>query len=117
MNTYLALGTLFALLLAATYVPALLAGECPSAKYGANSDNTIKYFSSPFCIACWTQKPIIEKLAKEHGDSFLLEEYDADFCRQFAAPHPIFGVPSYLVNGTMVYGAQTEETLLSWVNA
>ncbi len=82
--------------------------NCPATTYGT-SEKTIKYFSSPLCVACWVQKPIVEKIAAEGKVTF--EEYNIDFCRDAAAPHYIRGIPSFIVNSTVVYGLQTEEQL------
>ncbi|RJQ22093.1 thioredoxin [Candidatus Woesearchaeota archaeon] len=111
MHFFLAFGLLIALVLALTYLPAIAAAECPSRTYGSNSSNTITYFSSPLCVACWGQKPALEELARTHGNTFLIEEYNADFCAFAAAPNRIMGTPSFIINGTVLYGYQSAERL------
>jgi len=107
MKVWVALGALILVILTINYAGALFS-DCPKHVYGT-ADKKIKYFSSPLCVACWAQKPILEKVSAENNVSF--EEYDADFCREAAAPHYIRGVPSFIINDTVVYGLQTEEEL------
>ena len=112
MRVWIALGILIMIVLAVNFAGAIVTNKnCPKDAYGSNNATHIKYFSSPLCAACWVQKPIIQKLADEQGDKFLLEEYNADFCRDAAAPHYIRGVPGFMIDGRIVYGLQTEEAL------
>lgn len=111
-----AAGGLVVLVAGLTYLPALFAADCPSKTYGSNNKTLIKYFSSPFCVSCWVQKPIIEKLANESGTQFLLEEYDVDACRGASKPHYIKGVPSFIINDTLLYGVQSEDALKREIN-
>ncbi len=115
-KTLLAVGLLVILTLGLTYAPKLLAPKCPGNAYGTNNSNYAKYFSSPFCVSCWTQKPILEKLGAERGKEYLMEEFDADWCRNFASPYFIQGVPSFIINNTIVYGVQSQETLERLMN-
>lgn len=108
MRVWIALGLLVLVIIAFNNIGRLFSAECPANKYG-NGEKTIRYFSSPLCIACWMQKPIIEKVAAEGNVAF--EEYNSDFCQSAAAPHYVRGVPSFLVKGKLVYGMQTEEQL------
>jgi predicted DsbA family dithiol-disulfide isomerase len=108
MRVWIAAGLLILVILAFSNVGRLFSTECPAHKYG-NGEKTIKYFSSPLCVACWVQKPIIEKVAAEEKLSF--EDYNADFCREAAAPHYVRGVPSFLVGDRLIYGLQNEEQL------
>jgi len=112
MKPWLAVTLLIFALLALQYAPRAFATNCPTHTYGTNNKTLIKYFSSPLCIACWSQKSLIEHLASTHGNRFLLEEYDADLCKESAAPHVILGVPAFIINDTVIYGAQNEEQLL-----
>jgi predicted DsbA family dithiol-disulfide isomerase len=108
MRVWIAAGLLILVILAFSNIGRLFSTECPAKTYG-NSEKHVKYFSSPLCIACWMQKPIIEKISAEGKVTF--EEYNADFCQSAAAPHYVRGVPSFLVNGKLIYGMQTEEQL------
>ena len=108
MRVWIAVGLLVLVILAFNNIGRLFSSECPAHKYG-NAEKTIKYFSSPLCVACWVQKPIVEKIAAEEKVSF--EEYNVDFCREAAAPQYVRGVPSFLINDTLFYGLQTEEQL------
>lgn len=110
-KTVVALVVLVVLVIGLTYAPSFLAEDCPAKVYGTNKSNYVKYFSSPLCVACWTQKPILQKLATERGNEYLMEEFDVDWCRSAAAPHYIRGVPSFIINNTVVYGVQSQETL------
>ena len=89
-----------------------MASGCPSKQYG-NGSSVVKYFSSPFCLACWAQKPIIENVAATENVTF--EEYDVDFCRDAAAPHYVRGVPAFKVGDTIKYGLQNEQQLKEMV--
>ncbi len=112
MRVWIAFGILVVIIFVVQFAGAILSGgSCPKNIYGANSENKIKYFSSPLCIACWAQKPIINRMAADNGDKFLMEEYDVDLCRESAAPHYIRGIPAFIVNGTVIYGLQSEEAL------
>ncbi len=115
MKVWLAFGILVLIILTIQYLPALFAQDnCPKDVYG-NGSITVKYFSSPFCAACWLQKGTLKKTAIENN--FMVEEYDADFCREAAAPHYIRGVPAFLVNDTITYGLQDEASLKRMVGA
>jgi len=112
MRAWIAFGILVLVIFGVNFAGAILSGgSCPKNVYGTNNEKHIKYFSSPLCLACWAQKPIIEKMAAEKGDKFLLEEYDVDFCREAAAPNYIRGIPAFMINDTVVYGLQNEEEL------
>lgn len=111
MNFWLALSLLIGLVLVLTFLPSILAVSCPSRTFGSNTAHVVKYFSSPLCVPCWYQKAELEKLTAERGDTFLIEEYDADFCASSAAPLRISGTPSFIVNGTALYGFRTAEEL------
>jgi len=108
MKAWVALGILVGLIILINFSGKLFSGNCPEQMHG-NGSKTVKYFSSPFCMACWAQKPIIEKVAAEENVTF--EEYDVDFCREAAAPHYVRGVPSFMVNDTIKYGLQNEQQL------
>ena len=110
MRVWIAFIALVLIILAINFSSAIFA-TCPNNIYGSNNKTYIKYFSSPLCIACWAQKPIIEKVAKEQGDAFLLEEYSVDFCREAAQPYVIRGVPAFLIKDKIIYGLQSEEAL------
>lgn len=107
MKVWIALVALILVILTINYAGAIFS-DCPKHVYGA-SEKKIKYFSSPLCIACWTQKPILEKVSAENDLAF--EEYDMDFCRGAAAPLYVKGVPAFIVNNTIIYGLQKEEQL------
>ncbi len=107
MKVWIALGALILVILTINYAGAFFS-DCPRHVYGT-SEKKIKYFSSPLCLACWTQKPILEKVSSEDNVSF--EEYDVDFCREAASPHYVRGIPAFIVNNTVIYGLQTEEQL------
>ncbi len=112
MRAWIAFGILVIIILTINYAGAIFSnGNCPKKVYGTNNANTIKYFSSPLCLACWIQKKEIETVTAEMGDKFLLEEYDADFCREAAAPHYIRGVPAFMKGDKITYGLQSEEAL------
>lgn len=111
MRAWIAFGILVGLILLVNFGPLFLASGCPSKTYGNGS--VVKYFSSPFCLACWAQKPIIERVAAAENVTF--EEYDVDFCRDAAAPHYIRGVPAFKVGDTIKYGLQNEEQLREMV--
>ncbi len=108
MRVWLAIGLLILVIFAFNNIGRLFSSDCPAKTYGT-AEKHIKFFSSPFCVACWVQKPIVEKLAAEGKVAF--EEYDADFCREAAAPHYVRGVPSFIINDTVFYGLRTEEQL------
>ncbi|MBI4146228.1 hypothetical protein HY489_02725 [Candidatus Woesearchaeota archaeon] len=110
MKTLLILALLFAVLLTLSVAPSMLA-ECPSRAYGTNNQTTIKYFSSPFCIACWHQKTELQRIAAENGDKFLVEEYDADLCASAAYPQRVMGVPAFIKNNNISYGFKNKEQL------
>ncbi len=111
MNTWVALGILLAVIIGVNFAAALVTnGKCPKETYGTG-EKQVKYFSSPLCVACWIQKPIIEKVMTEKGNEATLKEYDVDMCREEAAPHYIRGVPAFMVKDKIVYGLQEEETL------
>lgn len=92
---------------AGTYIPS----NCPGNTYGNNNSSVIKYFSSPFCVACWAQKDVIETFVLTHGDTVQLQEYDVDLCPDASKPHAIRGVPAFIANDTVVYGLQQHEQL------
>lgn len=95
-----------------TYADSFFGTNCPKETMGNQSAAiTVKYFSSPFCIACWRQKPILTELFAENGNKFYLEEYDVDFCRDAAAPHYVTGVPSFIIEDKLIYGLQSKEQL------
>ncbi len=112
MRVWIAFGILAALLIIVNFAPLLFASGCPGKKYG-NGETVVKYFSSPFCLACWAQKPIIENVAATENVTF--EEYDVDFCREAAAPHYIRGVPAFKKDDTIKYGLRNEEQLREMV--
>lgn len=112
MRAWTAFWILAALIIIVNFGPLLLSSGCPSKTYG-NSTKVIRYFSSPFCLKCWAQKPIIEKVAAEENVTFA--EYDVDFCRSAAAPQYVRAVPAFIVNDTIKYGLQTEEQLREMV--
>jgi len=99
-----------------TYADRFFGTNCPKETMGNQSATiTVKYFSSPFCIACWAQKPELAKLVNEHGQRFSLEEYDVDFCRDAAAPHYVRGVPSFIIEDKLIYGLQSKEQLEQYI--
>lgn len=108
MRVWIAVGLLILVILAFNNMGRLFSPGCPAKTYGT-AEKHIRYFSSPLCLACWVQKPIIEKVAAEGKISF--EEYNADFCREAAAPHYVRGVPSFMIGDKLVYGMQNEEQL------
>ncbi len=109
MRAWIAFAILVSIIIGVNIATGALSSQnCPANIYGS-SDKHIKFFSSPLCVACWVQKPIVEKIAAEGKVTF--EEYNVDFCRDAAAPHYIRGIPSFIVNSTVVYGLQTEEQL------
>lgn len=112
MRAWIAFGILVALIILVNFGPRLFSSGCPSKTYGTGSE-TVKYFSSPFCLACWAQKPIVEKVAAEENVTF--EEYDVDFCREAAAPQYVRGVPAFVLNDTIKYGLRSEEQLREMV--
>jgi predicted DsbA family dithiol-disulfide isomerase len=112
MRAWTAFWILAALIILVNLGPMLLSSGCPGKTYG-NSTTVVKYFSSPLCLACWAQKPIIEKVAADGNVTF--EEYDSDFCRDAASPHYVRGVPAFIVNDTIKYGLRTEEQLREMV--
>jgi len=108
MNAWGALGLLILVIIGVNFTSALMAdGKCPKDVYGTG-EKTVKYFSSPMCVACWIQKPIIKAVA---GEDVTIEEYDVDMCREAAAPHYVRGVPAFMVDGKIVYGLQEEDAL------
>jgi len=112
MRVWIALGLLIGLIFGVQFVVAVFANaNCPAKTYGSNNATVIKYFSSPLCTACWVQKPILENFAAEYGDEMMIEEYNADYCRDAAAPHIVQGVPAFLVDGKLIYGLQNKEAL------
>jgi len=112
MRVWVALGLLVVIVLTINFATARFSdNSCPKDVYGSNNSTKIAYFSSPLCVACWAQKPIIKKLAAEHGDKFVIEEYDVDLCRDAAAPHYIRGVPAFIVDDKVYYGLRSEEIL------
>jgi len=111
MKLYVALFLVVLLAVFLTYLPAILAVDCPQASYGTG-DFAINYYSSPLCITCYAQKSTLNELKTD--DRLTITEYNADFCPQGRA---IRGVPAFEVNGTVHYGLQEKETILSWVSA
>ncbi len=108
MRVWIAVGLLILVILAFNNMGRLFSTDCPTKVYGT-AEKHVKYFSSPFCVACWVQKPIVEKIAAEGKVAF--EEYNSDFCQEAAAPHYVRGVPSFLIDGKLTYGLQNEEQL------
>ncbi len=111
MRAWIAFAALIIIILAINFSSALFISDCPKKTYGTNNATRIKYFSSPLCFACWVQKQNIEKVEAEMGDRFMIEEYDADFCREAAAPQYVRGVPAFIINDTIIYGLQDEKAL------
>lgn len=111
MRLYFALLLVALLAVFLTYLPAILAVECPQATYGIGKF-AINYYSSPLCIACYAQKDTLNQL--KNDERLIVTEYNADFCPQARS---IRGVPAFEVNGTVHYGLQEKETILSWVKA
>lgn len=111
MRAWIAFGILVVLIVLVNFAPLLFASSCPGKTYG-NGTTVVKYFSSPLCLACWAQKPIIEKVAAENVS---FEEYDVDFCRDAATPQYVRGVPAFIVNDNIKYGLRTEEQLREMV--
>lgn len=108
MRAWIAFVILITVILSIQYLPAAFGSGCPKNTYGAG-EKTVKYFSSPLCVACWMQKPIIEKVAADANIKF--EEYDADFCQQAAAPNYVKGVPAFIYEDKMSYGLHDEDAL------
>jgi thiol-disulfide isomerase/thioredoxin len=112
MKAWIAFWILVGIIILFNFGPRLFSNGCPSKTYG-NGTTVVKYFSSPFCLKCWAQKPIIEKVAAEENVTFA--EYDVDFCREAAAPRYVRAVPAFIVNDTIKYGLRTEEQLREMV--
>ena len=109
MRVWVALGVLVGLILAVNFASSILAERnCPEKTYGTGEKH-IKYFSSPLCMACWVEKPIVKHLAEDSNVTF--EEYNVDFCRDSAAPYYIRGVPAFLIGDKIIYGFQSEDAL------
>lgn len=108
MRAWVAIAALIMVILAIEVLPRAFSMNCPKNTYGTG-EKVVKYFSSPLCVACWVQKPIIEEIAAEGQVKF--EEYDSDFCGQHASPHSVRGVPAFIVGDKINYGLHDEQAL------
>ena len=117
MRALIAFAILVGIVLIITYADTFMgANQCPKNTMGnASSIVKIKYFSSPFCIACWKQKTILTELFAEQGNKFYLEEYDVDFCKEAAAPHYIKAIPAFIIGDKVLYGLQPKEQLEKYI--
>lgn len=81
--------------------------KCPYKVEGnLNASFVIKYIDSPYCVWCWFEEPILEKMVETKGNSFKLEKYDIRYCTDIVNKYGFSGTPSFvfsLDNGTKEY--------------
>jgi len=110
MNWWAALIGLVGIVVLFDSASAFLPSDCNATTYG-NGPATITYFSSPLCVACWTQKATIKDTVALEGNNLTINEYNVDLCAHKAAPHAIRGVPAFIANDRVVYGYQDARAL------
>jgi thiol:disulfide interchange protein len=94
--------------------------RCPHAVEGnPNASVVISYFEASYCVTCWFEKPVLEKVVKEHGDKFMLQRFDADGCNALMRQNGLVGVPGWVFNrsgnSTKRMGFVSEEELVAIV--
>ena len=77
-------------------------------------------FWAPWCEPCKSLKPILEKLAEEYGDKFLLAKVNSDENQELSAQYAVRSIPlvKAMVNGQMVdefTGALPEGEVRKWL--
>ena len=77
-------------------------------------------FWAPWCEPCKILKPILEKLAEEYGDKFLLAKVNSDENQELSAQYAVRSIPlvKAMVNGQMVdefTGALPEGEVRKWL--
>jgi len=81
--------------------------QCPYTIEGnTNASFKIMYIDSPYCVWCWVEEPILERLVKKKGHILSLEKYDIRYCKDIVTKYRILGTPSFvfsLNNGTQEY--------------
>ncbi len=71
--------------------------KCPYKIEGNITANlTIKYIDSPYCMWCWIEEIVLEKLLDEKGGSFKLEKYDINYCKDITSKYKFSGTPSFV---------------------
>jgi len=86
-------------------------------KYHCNGCNWkfTRNYQPNLCPYCGKNAVQTDSSVAEKGGEFTLEEYDADFCRDAAAPHYVRGVPAFMVDDKLVYGLQEKEALIEMI--
>jgi thiol-disulfide isomerase/thioredoxin len=70
---------------------------CPYEVEGnLDADLVIKYIDSPYCVYCWLEEPILNRLVETKGDSFRLERYDIRYCNEIVEKYRFSGTPSFV---------------------
>ena len=77
-------------------------------------------FEADWCPFCRQMKPIVESVALEHRDTFIIGKLDIDENRQTTAKYKVKGIPTYIVfrNGaevTRFAGAMPKEVFLQQI--
>lgn len=74
---------------------------CPDKTSGpmpGKSRLTIQYFGNPFCVYCWIEDPIMERLAVRHQAVLRYEHYDNRYCTNMTQAYGIYAVPGFVFN-------------------
>lgn len=72
---------------------------CPDKTNGpafGNANLTILYFGNPFCVYCWIEDPILERLSERHKNVMRYEHYDNRYCINMTQAYGIYAVPGFV---------------------